>query len=173
VDPQIASYLAYFLVLAVLLRLRTPALRSPWFFFFRSAFPNWKFYHCPGDIPHLYARVGQLDLDGGIVWAGWQHCYPRRQRQWLDLLHNPHTNLAHVRQSLVDHFHADLYELEEHVDPRTLVSYRLIEAWLRMALRESCPDAVCWQFELRMQRTSAEGVIASETMMISPVERWS
>ncbi len=171
-DPQVASYLAYFLVLAALLRLRTPVLRSRWFFLLRSAFPNWKFYQSPGFIPHLYARTGLPAADGSILWADWQHLYPRRPRRLLDLVHNPDTNLAHVRQSLVDHFHADLYDLPEDADPRRLVSYRLIEAWLRHRLREDSPEAGCWQFELRMERTSVDGRIESEIMMTSPVEGW-
>lgn len=171
-DPQVASYLAYFLVLALLLRLRSPALQSRWFFLFRSAFPNWKFYQSPGVIPHLYARTGRPGDDGVLLWSDWIHLYPRRSRHPADLFHNPHTNLAHVRQSLVDHFHADLYDLEDDADPRRLVSYRLIEAWLRTSLRERCPDDTCWQFELRMERTSADGVVETDVMMTSPVEGW-
>ena len=171
-DPQVVSYLAYFLGLVLFLRLRTPVLRSQWFFLLRSAFPNWKFYHAPGFIPHLYARAGHSANDGSTRWEPWLHFYPRRARQTSDLFHNPHTNLAHVRQSLVDHFHADLYDLAEDVDPRSLVSYRLVETWVRSTLRELHPDATCWQFELRMERTSVDGSVESDIMMTSPAESW-
>ena len=65
--------IAYFLVLALTLIYKTPIVRGPWLFLFRSFFPNWKFFHRVGYVPHLYARASKTNANGENSWTEWEH----------------------------------------------------------------------------------------------------
>jgi hypothetical protein len=162
-------FIAYFLVLLGTLIFKTPIIKSPWLFLMRAFFPNWKFFHAVGHVPHLYARAQIKNAAGEPIWSEWQCIYPRRQRRWLDLFHNPHTNLGLAQQNLVDHFWADLYDLPEGADARELVTYQLVLRLVQQVLCEQQGDITQCQFELRMELFSRTDMTDSHTMMTSPV----
>jgi hypothetical protein len=72
--------IGYFLVLALTLIYKTPLIRGPWIFLLRSFFPNWKFFHAVGYVPHLYARAAQVNNEGKLTWSEWEHLYPRLRK---------------------------------------------------------------------------------------------
>ncbi len=156
----------YFGLLWLSLRWSSKILRGPWLFLLRAFFPNWKFFHAVGHVPHLYVR----HMDAHRVWGDWHWVYPRRQRRVWHLIHNTDVNLALAEQNLVDHFSSDLNDLPEGADARPLVTYQLVERLVRFDLDRRI-GAGAWhgyQFELRMERSNAQGIEASETMLRSP-----
>ncbi|NBQ05221.1 MAG: hypothetical protein EBU20_00345 [Betaproteobacteria bacterium] len=96
--------IAYFLVLALTLIYKTPILRGPWLFLLRSFFPNWKFFHAVGYVPHLYARAATTNAMGEHTWTDWTHLYPRTSQSIWHLFHNPQTNLGLAQQNLIMRF---------------------------------------------------------------------
>ena len=136
---------AYFALLTWALRRRTRVIQGPWLFFLRAFFPNWKFYHAIGAPPRLYVR-GRLP---GGEWLPWQLVYPRRTRRLWHVLHNADVNLALSHQNLVDHLAHDINDLAVGADVSDCVSYRLVSRLARAALP---PQAVAYQFELRLDR---------------------
>jgi hypothetical protein len=165
-----ALFIAYFLVLLATLIFKTPIIKSPWLFLMRSFFPNWKFFHAVGHVPHLYARAQFLGVAGEPVWSDWIWIYPRRQRRWFHVLHNADTNLGLAQQNLVDHFWADLYDLPEGADARELVTYQLVSRLVLQVLRQRHPAMTHSQFELRMELSSRTEMTDSQIMMTSPVQ---
>lgn len=161
--------IAYFLVLALTLIYKTPIVRGPWLFLLRSFFPNWKFFHAVGYVPHLYARTGSLSQDGTLVWQDWIHLYPRMQQNFWHLFHNPQTNLGLAQQNLIDHFWADLNDSEEGCDPRTFVSYQMVAHFVDGLLKDAHPQHTHSQFELRMLMDSPTETVHTHVMMTSPV----
>jgi hypothetical protein len=119
----------------------------------RAFFPNWKFFHAVGYVPHLYARSAVALASGELQWSDWVLIYPRRVRRLSHWVHNPDTNIGLGQQNMVDHFWADLHDLPDGVDPRGLVSYFTHR-----------------QFELRMALDGRDGNLDTQVMMTSPVE---
>ena len=163
-------FVFYFLVLLATLRLKSPVIKGPWLFLMRAFFPNWKFFHAVGHVPHLYARSGVVQPSGELLWAHWVLIYPRRVCHWYHLFHNPDTNLGLGQQNLVDHFWADLYDLPEGGDPRQLVTYAMISRLVALVLREQVSNFTHSQFELRMVLDTPHQTVDTQVMMTSPVE---
>ncbi len=162
-------FAAYFLLLVVTLIIKSPIIKGPWLFLLRAFFPNWKFFHAVGHVPHLYARSAVQLASGELQWADWVLIYPRCIRRWHHLLHNPDTNLGLAQQNLVDHFWADLYDLPEGADPRGLVTYTMMARLVEQVLRARDVNFTHSQFELRMVLDSRTGAMDTHVMMTSPV----
>lgn len=162
-------FVAYFLVLIASLLIKTPTIKGPWLFLMRAFFPNWKFFHAVGYVPHLYARSAVIQSSGELHWSDWVLIYPRRVRRLSHLIHNPDTNLGLGQQNLVDHFWADLYDLPEGNDPRQLVTYQMVSRLVNLVLRERDFNFTHSQFELRMALDDRTQTIDSYVMMTSPV----
>lgn len=163
-------FVFYFLVLVATLLLKGPVIKGPWLFLMRAFFPNWKFFHAVGHVPHLYARSAALQDSGELLWGDWLLIYPRRHRHLLHFIHNPDTNLGLGQQNLVDHFWADLYDLPDGADPRGLVTYTMISRLAEQFLSANDANCTHTQFELRMVLDSASATTDSQVMMTSPVE---
>lgn len=162
--------IAYFLVLALTLIYKTPVVRGPWLFLLRSFFPNWKFFHAVGYVPHLYARSATTQANGELVWIEWAHLYPRTQQNLWQIFHNTETNLGLAQQNLIDHFWADLNDLPEGSDPRNLVSFKMVAHFVDGVLKDRYPEHTHKQFELRMLLDSTTETVHTHVMMTSPVE---
>ncbi len=162
-------FVAYFLVLIASLLIKTPTIKGPWLFLMRAFFPNWKFFHAVGYVPHLYARSAVMQSSGELHWSDWVLIYPRRVRRLSHLIHNPDTNLGLGQQNLVDHFWADLYDLPEGNDPRQLVTYQMVSRLVSLVLRERDFNFTHSQFELRMALDDRTQTIDTYVMMTSPV----
>ena len=162
-------FVAYFLVLIASLLIKTPIIKGPWLFLMRAFFPNWKFFHAVGYVPHLYARSAVMQSSGELHWSDWVLIYPRHTRSFIHLIHNPDTNLGLGQQNLVDHFWADLYDLPEGNDPRQLVTYQMVSRLVSLVLRERDFNFTHSQFELRMALDDHTQTIDSYVMMTSPV----
>ncbi len=162
-------FVAYFLVLIASLLIKTPIIKGPWLFLMRAFFPNWKFFHAVGYVPHLYARSAVMQSSSELHWSDWVLIYPRRKRSLIHLIHNPDTNLGLGQQNLVDHFWADLYDLPEGNDPRQLVTYQMVSRLVSLVLRERDFNFTHSQFELRMALDDRTQTIDSYVMMTSPV----
>jgi hypothetical protein len=165
-----ALFVLYLLVLVATLIFKTPIIKGPWLFLLRAFFPNWKFFHAVGYVPHLYARSAVLLSTGELQWSAWVLIYPRRVRRLRHLFHNPDTNIGLAQQNMVDHFWADLHDLPEGVDPRGLVSYQMIQRLSDQVLRAQDVNLTHRQFELRMVRDGRTQTQDTQVMMTSPVE---
>ena len=161
--------IAYLIVLLISLLSKTPVLKSPWLFLLRAFFPNWKFFHAVGPVPHLYARAGFLNENQQIVWSDWIWIYPRRERHWGHLFHNADTNLGLAQQNLVDHFWADIDDLKVGQDPQQLVTYQLVQRLIQKALNANYLLRTHEQFELRMELSSRTQMTKSDVMLTSPI----
>ncbi len=162
--------IAYFLLLMVALLYKTPIVRGPWLFLLRSFFPNWKFFHAVGYVPHLYARAAKVDAQGQFEWTEWLHLYPRQPQSFWQLFHNTQTNLGLAQQNLIDHFWADLNDSPEDFDPRQLVTYQMISHFVAVKLSEAYPAYSHTQFELRMLLDNPTQTTHTHVMMTSPAE---
>ena len=146
----------YFLVLLATLMVTTKTVQGPWLFLLRAFFPNWKFYHSLGWQPQLYVRSRNLGLarisddqrgleltsEPPSIWTENHLIYPRAKRNLLNLFHNPLINIALAHQNLVEHLANDLQALEEHQDPKQLVSYQLVNRFVRSHLCGLIRDSV-------------------------------
>jgi hypothetical protein len=113
---------AYFLFLLISLKRRGQVISGPWLFLLRSFFPNWRFYHGPGNQPRLFWRIH----DESQQWTEWHMFMPRAEFHLSDWLHNPRNNLTLANQNLVDHLSADIVAMPDDGDVRDLVTYRLV-----------------------------------------------
>lgn len=158
--------LIYFAWLALGLIWQTRTVKGPWFFLFRAFFPNWQFYHQVGPVPHLYVRY----QTHSTAWSDWQWVYPRRERSFLNVFHNPWGNRALAEQNLVDHLSSDIKDLGEGQDASGLVTYQLVCRLAATALRRQHP--ACregrYQLEIRLERPDAQGHVSSDTVLRSP-----
>ena len=162
--------IGYFLVLVLTLFYKTPIIQGPWLFLLRSFFPNWKFFHAVGYVPHLYARAATVGADGQLCWTEWVHLYPRTRQSFWHLFHNPQTNLGMAQQNLIDPFWADLNDAPDNFDPRSFVTYQLVAHFVTGVLKSQFPTHTHDQFELRMLLDNTVETIHSHVMMTSPVE---
>lgn len=171
-DLTAVLILAYFALLFITLLWSSKVIQGPWLFFLRAFFPNWKFFHAVGHVPHLYVR-GQAAGE----WTGWYQVYPRLPRRWHHLFHNPAVNLALSHQNLVDHFASDLNALPDGADASQLPTYRLVTRLAHQAIQGDrwgdtpmiaapLPCVERFQFELRMELPASS---RSELMLQSPV----
>ncbi|MEY3625944.1 MAG: hypothetical protein ACO25M_00600 [Limnohabitans sp.] len=171
-DLTAVLILAYFALLFITLLWSSKVIQGPWLFFLRAFFPNWKFFHAVGHVPHLYVR-GQAAGE----WTGWYQVYPRLPRRWHHLFHNPAVNLALSHQNLVDHFASDLNALPDGADASQLPTYRLVTRLAHQAIQGdrwgdtpmiavTLPRVERFQFELRMELPAST---RSELMLQSPV----
>ena len=163
-------FIAYFLALVATLVIKTPIIKGPWLFLLRAFFPNWKFFHAVGYVPHLYARSAVQLASGEMQWSDWVLIYPRHLRRLSHLVHNPDTNIGLAQQNMVDHFWADLHDLPEGVDPRGLVSYKMMQRLCDQVLRARDVNFTHRQFELRMVLDGRTETVDTQVMMTSPVE---
>ncbi len=161
--------IAYFLVLLIALIYKTPIVRGPWLFLLRAFFPNWKFFHAVGYVPHLYARAASRSASGELEWSQWEHLYPRSLQNFWHLFHNPQTNLGLAQQNLIDHFWADLQDAPDGSDPRQFVTYKMVAHFVEGVLQEKYPDFSHSQFELRMLLDNTTQTMQAHVMMTSPV----
>ena len=162
--------IGYFLVLALTLIYKTPVVRGPWLFLLRAFFPNWKFFHAVGYVPHLYARSATVTPEGALNWSEWLHLYPRTSQSFGHLFHNPQTNLGLAQQNLIDHFWADLNDAPDGCDPRNFVTYKMVAHWVDGILKYQDPAHTHSQFELRMLMDNTHTTLHSHVMMTSPIE---
>ncbi len=109
-------FIAYFLVLVATTGDQNAHHQRSVAVFDARVFPNWKFFHAVGYVPHLYARSAVQLVTGELQWTDWVLIYPRRVRRLSHLVHNPDTNIGLAQQNMVDHFWADLHDLPEGVD---------------------------------------------------------
>ncbi|MEY4675862.1 MAG: hypothetical protein RLZZ470_369 [Pseudomonadota bacterium] len=158
--------LIYFAWLALGLIWQTRTVKGPWFFLFRAFFPNWQFYHQVGPVPHLYVRY----QTHSTAWSDWQWVYPRRERSFWHVFHNPWGNRALAEQNLVDHLSSDIKDLGEGQDASGLVTYQLVCRLAATALRRQHP--ACregrYQLEIRLERPDVQGHVSSDTVLRSP-----
>ena len=166
-----ALFLLYFLVLLATLVFKSRIVTGPWLFLLRAFFPNWKFFHATGNVPHLYARwaLSHTGPSDAVQWSDWNPIFPRRPRRLLHVFHNADTNLALVQQNLVEHLAADLNHMAEDADARSLVSYQLVSRLVCQSLLAQQPGCTHGQFEVRMLLDGPSGLIEEDTMMRSPV----
>jgi len=166
-----ALFLLYFLVLLATLVFKGRIVTGPWLFLLRAFFPNWKFFHATGNVPHLYARwaLPNTAPADALQWSQWIPIFPRRPRRLLHVFHNADTNLALVQQNLVEHLAADLNHMAPDADARALVSYQLVSRLVCQSLQAQQPDCAHGQFEVRMVLDGATGLLQEDTMMRSPV----
>jgi hypothetical protein len=163
-------FVLYFILLVATLVIKTPIIKGPWLFLLRAFFPNWKFFHAVGYVPHLYARSAMQLASGELQWSAWVLIYPRHLRRLSHLVHNPDTNIGLAQQNMVDHFWADLHDLPEGDDPRGLVSYKMIQRLVDQVLRAHDVNFTHSQFELRMVLDGCSENVDTQVMMTSPVE---
>jgi hypothetical protein len=166
-------FVLYFMVLVATLVIKTPIIKGPWLFLLRAFFPNWKFFHAVGYVPHLYARSAVKMLSGELQWSDWALIYPRRVRHLRHLVHNPDTNIGLAQQNMVDHFWADLHDLLEGEDPRKLVSYKMMQRLCCQVLLARDVSFTHSQFELRMVLDARSENVDTQVMMTSPVEAYA
>ena len=166
-----ALFLLYFLVLLGTLVFKSRIVTGPWLFLLRAFFPNWKFFHATGNVPHLYARwaLPPKAPTEPLQWSDWIHVFPRRPRCLRHLFHNADTNLSLVQQNLVEHLAADLNHMAADADARALVSYQLVSRLVCQSLQAQQADCTHGQFEVRMVLDGPTGFIQEDTMMRSPV----
>jgi len=166
-----ALFLLYFLVLLATLVFKSRIVSGPWLFLLRAFFPNWKFFHATGNVPHLYARwaMPKAEPTADLQWSDWIPIFPRRPRHLLHVFHNAQTNLALVQQNLVEHLAADLNHLAAGADARNLVSYQLVSRLVCQSLQAQQADCMHGQFEVRMVLDGTTGLLKEDTMMRSPV----
>jgi hypothetical protein len=169
-DMSVYWVIGYFLVLVLTLIYKTPIVSGPWLFLLRSFFPNWKFFHAVGYVPHLYARAGIVNAAGQLDWADWVHLYPRAEQKFWHLFHNPKTNLGLAQQNLIDHFWSDLNDAPEGCDPRSFVSYQMVAHFVAGVLHNLYPEHTHNQFELRMLLDNSAETTHTHVMMTSPEE---
>ena len=62
-----ALLVLYFVVLFATLIFKSRVVQGPWLFLLRAFFPNWKFFHAVGYVPHLRARCARHDECGQLV----------------------------------------------------------------------------------------------------------
>jgi hypothetical protein len=161
---------AYFVFLLISLKRRGKLINGPWLFLLRSFFPNWRFYHGPGDQPRLFWRV--QDADGH--WSLWHMFMPRAQFRWLDWIHNPRNNLTLANQNLIDHLSADISAMPEDGDVRHLLTYQLTQQFTRYLIRSAdtvLTAPVRYQFQLSLVPAYTH---PDETMVVltSPALEW-
>ena len=159
----------YFVALIASLLMKTPIIKGPWLFLLRAFFPNWKFFHAVGYVPHLYARSAVQVASAELQWPDWVLIYPRRVRRLSHFVHNPDTNLGLAQQNMVDHFWSDLHDLPEGSDPRGLVSYQMMQRLCDQVLRARDVNFTHRQFELRMVLDGRSANVDTQVMMTSPV----
>jgi len=166
-----ALFLLYFLVLLGTLVFKSRIVAGPWLFLLRAFFPNWKFFHATGNVPHLYARwaLPNATPADALQWSPWIPIFPRRPRRLLHVFHNADTNLALVQQNLVEHLAADLNHMPSDADARALVSYQLVSRLVCQSLQAQQADCTHGQFEVRMVLDGTTGLLHEDTMMRSPV----
>ncbi len=164
-----ALLVLYFVVLFATLIFKSRVVQGPWLFLLRAFFPNWKFFHAVGYVPHLHARCARRDESGQLQWTEWLSIYPRRKRRVIHLFHNADTNLGMGQQNLVDHFWSDLNDLPEGADPRQLVTYSMMERLVELELQAHHGAHTHLQFELRMVLDDVDGMKDCYTMLQSPV----
>ena len=164
-------FLLYFLVLLATLVFKSRIVTGPWLFLLRAFFPNWKFFHATGNVPHLSARWAPPNAapTDALQWSDWIHIFPRRPRRLLHVFHNSATNLALVQQNLVEHLAGDLNHMAQDADARALVSYQLVSRLVCQSLQAHNPDCAHGQFEVRMLLDGPTGSLQEDTMMRSPV----
>lgn len=161
---------AYFVFLLISLKRRGKVINGPWLFLLRSFFPNWRFYHGPGDQPRLFWRV--QDADGR--WCDWQMFMPRAPFHILDWVYNPRNNLTLANQNLIDHLCADIAVMPENSDVRDQLTYQLTQQLTRYLI--SSADTVLsapvrYQFQLSLIPAYT---LPDETMVVltSPAIEW-
>jgi hypothetical protein len=157
----------YFLFLLISLKRRGKVISGPWLFLMRSFFPNWRFYHGPGNQPRLFWRI----QDENQQWTDWHMFMPRAKFHLRDWFHNPRNNLTLANQNLVDHLSADIIALPDDGDVRDLVTYRLVMQLARHLIACESLSPVHYQFQLRLVPAY---VPSDEDMAVltSPILRW-
>lgn len=141
---------AYFLFLLISLKRRGQVISGPWLFLLRSFFPNWRFYHGPGNQPRLFWRI----QDENQQWTDWHMFMPRATFHVSDWFHNPRNNLSLANQNLVDHLSADIIAMPDDGDVRDLVTYHMVMQLTRHLINgESLSTQLApthYQFQLRL-----------------------
>jgi hypothetical protein len=137
---------AYFLFLLISLKRRGQIISGPWLFLLRSFFPNWRFYHGPGNQPRLFWRI----QDQNQQWTDWHMFMPRATFHVSDWLHNPRNNLTLANQNLVDHLSADIIAMTDDGYVRDLVTYHMVMQLTRHLITCESIAPVHYQFQLRL-----------------------
>lgn len=161
---------AYFVFLLISLKRRGKLINGPWLFLLRSFFPNWRFYHGPGDQPRLFWRVQNADRR----WTEWHMFMPRARFQWFDWIHNPRNNLTLANQNLIDHLSADISVMPDDADVRNLLTYQLTQQLTRHLISSSDTAVGApanYQFQLRLVPAY---IVPDESMTVltSPALQW-
>ena len=137
---------AYFLFLLISLKRRGQVISGPWLFLLRSFFPNWRFYHGPGNQPRLFWRI----QDENQQWTDWHMFMPRATFHVSDWFHNPRNNLSLANQNLVDHLSADIIAMPDDGDVRDLVTYHMVMQLTRHLINGESLTPTHYQFQLRL-----------------------
>jgi hypothetical protein len=143
----ITLIILYFVLLFAALFFKTREIKSPWLFYLRAFFPNWKFFHAVGYAPRLYVQIKGNKGD----WLDWQIVYPRVKRNPFHVFHNPKVNVHLANQNLVEHFVNDLNQLPLHGDARHLVTYDLVCRLARSFAEKCSVEYQSYRFEIRME----------------------
>jgi len=158
---------AYFLFLLISLKRRGHVISGPWLFLLRSFFPNWRFYHGPGNQPRLFWRI----QDENQHWTEWRIFMPRAQFHWSDWLHNPRNNLTLANQNLVDHLSADIAAMPDDGDVRDLITYHLVLQLARHLITSESLTPSHYQFQLRLV-PAYESPNEDMAVLTSPTLSW-
>jgi len=152
----------YFLAIFLALFFKSREIKSPWLFYLRAFFPNWKFFHAIGYAPRLYAQFKQLNAQ----WSDWQVICPRVKRSPLQVFHNPSVNIHLANQNLVEHFVNDLNQLPMGSDARQLVTYELICRLVQSFADEEMKGCLAYRFEIRMEMPKLNSPLQPEDVQV-------
>lgn len=161
--------LAYVGLLLWALRKKHWQFEGPWWFHLRAFLPNWKFYHAVGWMPRLWVRHR---MASDATPSAWSLVYPRRQRHWFHLFHNPDVNLALAHQNLVDHLANDIATLPDDTPIDAQAIYHLVQRLGAEHLLNQGLDARGqFQWELRLThqtRDQTEVILSSPWTALGP-----
>ena len=110
--------------------------RSQLLFLFRGFLPSWKFFEESGEIPELWIRQG-LITEQNETWQAWTPCLRKLKRSPLIFLWNPHGNLRHAEDTLLQHLVDLINDPRAHENQiENSVPFQLILNLVRSQIRE-------------------------------------
>lgn len=152
----------YFLLILFALFFKSREIKSPWLFYLRAFFPNWKFFHAIGYAPRIYAQIKNREGQ----WSDWQVIYPRVKRNPWHVFHNPRVNIHLANQNLVEHFVSDLNQLPSGSDARQLVTYALICRLVQSFAAQHPEGCLSYRFEIRMEMPKLNSPLIPEDVQV-------
>jgi hypothetical protein len=141
-----------------------------WAQLFRVFFPSWKFFDDLSQVPVLYFRVSETEIEPTGPSPNWTEALLREPRSWFAIFLNPKPGALLAYQSMLYHLEQEIDEFPQGLDFTNTTVFRLVHNLVQSKIEETIKPKSKISYQFKVESISGDPQVESrELVLLSPV----